>query len=230
MRDPHGFQGVDVEDVEAAAPVHQHLGQAHVADDGVDDERVAPKSRDAGRMVILIENDGRGRPLQLSGNRTRGSTYLAKSHLLLSPGAFVLQAADDDQAPVHVQECSFRQLLLVLVDVGLFVTAVAIGLGCPSEEALHHITIFKLVVQRVAMVGAWLLQELVEVIVSRRVFVLAPGLNKPTGPVKPARSGSGLPDRFDRKPVKFKIKFKIACSIGSDRLTGQFDRFTDRFD
>ena len=32
------------------------------------------------------------------------------------------------------------------------------------------------------------------------------------------------------KPIKFKIKFKIACSIGSDRLTGQFDRFTDRFD
>jgi len=30
------------------------------------------------------------------------------------------------------------------------------------------------------------------------------------------------------KPVKF--KFKIACSTGSDRLTGRFDRFTDRFD
>ena len=29
-----------------------------------------------------------------------------------------------------------------------------------------------------------------------------PGLSKPTGPVKPARSSSGLPDRFDRKPVE----------------------------
>ena len=28
------------------------------------------------------------------------------------------------------------------------------------------------------------------------------GLSKPTGPVKPERSGSGLPDRFDRKPVE----------------------------
>ena len=28
------------------------------------------------------------------------------------------------------------------------------------------------------------------------------GLNKPTGTVKPARSGSGLSDRFDRKPVE----------------------------
>ena len=29
-----------------------------------------------------------------------------------------------------------------------------------------------------------------------------PGLNKPTGLVKPARSGNGLPDRFDRKPME----------------------------
>ena len=28
------------------------------------------------------------------------------------------------------------------------------------------------------------------------------GLSKPTGPVKSVRSGSGLPDRFDRKPVE----------------------------
>ena len=62
---------------------------------------------------------------------------------------------------------------------------------------------------------------------------LPPGLSKPTGPVKPVRSGSGLPDRFDRKPVEtgqIKIKFKIACSTGSERLTGRLDRFTGRFD
>ena len=32
--------------------------------------------------------------------------------------------------------------------------------------------------------------------------LIQPGLNKPTGPVKPTRSSSGLPDRFDRKPVE----------------------------
>ena len=45
-----------------------------------------------------------------------------------------------------------------------------------------------------------------------------------TGPVKPPPSGSGLPDRFDRKPVE------IACVIGLDRYTGRFDWFTGRFD
>jgi hypothetical protein len=54
------------------------------------------------------------------------------------------------------------------------------------------------------------------------------GFTNPTGPVKPPPSGSGLPDRFDRKPVEFKSKFKIACATSSDRYTGRFDRFTGK--
>ena len=49
----------DVEDVEATASVHQHLGEALLADDGVDDERVASWSGDVGGMVPLIEGDQR---------------------------------------------------------------------------------------------------------------------------------------------------------------------------
>ena len=40
--DAHGIEGVDVEDVEATAFIHQHLGEVLLADDGVDDKRVAP--------------------------------------------------------------------------------------------------------------------------------------------------------------------------------------------
>ena len=81
-RDFHGFQGVQVKDVETAAPVHQQLGQALVADDRVNDEGIAPRSRDACRMVVLIKNNGRGRPLQPSRNGTCGSTYLMESDFL----------------------------------------------------------------------------------------------------------------------------------------------------
>ena len=47
--DAHGIEGVDVEDVEPAASVHQHLGEALLANDGID----------MGRMVPLIEGDRR---------------------------------------------------------------------------------------------------------------------------------------------------------------------------
>ena len=50
--DAHGVEGVNVEDVEAAASIHQHLGEALLADDGVDDEWVASRSGDVGGMVL----------------------------------------------------------------------------------------------------------------------------------------------------------------------------------
>ena len=43
--DPHELQGVGVHDVEAAASVHEHFGEAGVADDGVDNERVPSRAR-----------------------------------------------------------------------------------------------------------------------------------------------------------------------------------------
>ena len=59
LEDVHGVEGVDVENVEAAASVHQHLGEALLTNDGVDDERVATRSGDMGRIVPLIKSDRR---------------------------------------------------------------------------------------------------------------------------------------------------------------------------
>ena len=67
--DAHGVEGVDVEDVEAAASVHQHPGEVLLADDGVDDERVAPQSSDMGWMVPLIKSDRRFQPAKEGGGR-----------------------------------------------------------------------------------------------------------------------------------------------------------------
>ena len=41
----YSIEGVDVEDVEAATSIHQHLGEALLADNGVDDDHVAVGSR-----------------------------------------------------------------------------------------------------------------------------------------------------------------------------------------
>jgi hypothetical protein len=54
-RDAHGVESLNVQDLEAIAPVHHHLDQVLVADDGVDNEGVAPQSGDAGRVVTPIE-------------------------------------------------------------------------------------------------------------------------------------------------------------------------------
>ena len=60
----------------------------------------------------------------------------------------------------------------------------------------------------------------------------APGFLLPTGPAKPAGSGTGIPDRFGRKPVEtgqiqfffflFWFKFKCPQSILNECLYNMF--------
>ena len=66
--DAHGVEGVNVENVEAVAFIHQHLGEALLVDDGVDDEWVATWSGNMGRMVSLIKSDRGVRPAKERGD------------------------------------------------------------------------------------------------------------------------------------------------------------------
>jgi hypothetical protein len=61
LTDSHGIKSLGVHDVEAAAPVHQFFGESRVADDGVNNERISARLRDAIRMVVMVESDGRSR-------------------------------------------------------------------------------------------------------------------------------------------------------------------------
>jgi hypothetical protein len=51
-------KGLGVDDVEAAASVHEDLGKPDVADDGIDNERVLPRARHAVGVVALVKGDG----------------------------------------------------------------------------------------------------------------------------------------------------------------------------
>ena len=63
--DPHELQGVGVHDVEAAASVHEHLGEKSVADDGVDNKRVPSRVWDVVGVVLAAEGDGVLRPVEV---------------------------------------------------------------------------------------------------------------------------------------------------------------------
>jgi hypothetical protein len=49
---------VHIEDVEAAASIHQHLGEPRVADDRVDDQWLLARIGDAIRVILAAEGDG----------------------------------------------------------------------------------------------------------------------------------------------------------------------------
>ena len=52
------LEGLGVDDVEAAASVHEDLGEPNIADDGVDNERIFPWARHAVGVIALVEGDG----------------------------------------------------------------------------------------------------------------------------------------------------------------------------
>jgi hypothetical protein len=75
---------VHVEDVEVAATVHQHLGEPHVADDGIDDQWVLARVGDAVLVILAAEGDGILRPIE-EGRRSplRGKDLVPLSLVLV---------------------------------------------------------------------------------------------------------------------------------------------------
>jgi hypothetical protein len=61
--DPQEPEGLGVDDVEAAASVHEDLGEPSVADDRIDNERVPSWARHAVEVVALVEGDGLVEPV-----------------------------------------------------------------------------------------------------------------------------------------------------------------------
>ena len=60
--DAHGIEHFSVHDVEAAASIHQHLGELLHVDDRVNHKRISSRLRDAFRVVGLIKGYGGLRP------------------------------------------------------------------------------------------------------------------------------------------------------------------------
>ena len=102
--DAHSVEGVDVENVDAAASVHQHLGEALLADDGVDDERVASRSRDVGGMVPLIEGDRRFLPAEEGGDGRLDGACLPIAHLVLAFSPNGVGPSEDHNALLGLRE------------------------------------------------------------------------------------------------------------------------------
>jgi len=56
--DAEKVEGLEVDDVQAAAAVHQHLRESGVDDDGVDDERVDARGDYLVGVVVSVKGDG----------------------------------------------------------------------------------------------------------------------------------------------------------------------------
>jgi hypothetical protein len=66
-RDPQKVEGLGINDVKTVASIHEHLGEACVSDDGIDNKWVDPRIGDVVWVVITVESDGHLGPVKEEG-------------------------------------------------------------------------------------------------------------------------------------------------------------------
>jgi hypothetical protein len=68
-RDSQKVEGLGINDVETAASIHEHLSEACVGDDGINDEWVDSRIGDVVWVVITVKSDGHLGPIKKEGGR-----------------------------------------------------------------------------------------------------------------------------------------------------------------
>jgi hypothetical protein len=104
--DPQQAQSVCIEDVETATSVHQHLGEARIADDRVDDQRVLARVRDAIRVILAAEGDGILRPVKEGGRSLLRGEDLVPLPLALAVGHVHGRPPEDEEDVFHRGEAT----------------------------------------------------------------------------------------------------------------------------
>jgi hypothetical protein len=159
--DLHGIKGFSVHDVEATASVHQYLGELRVADDGVDNQRISAPLRDTIRVVIMIEHDGRSRPVEEGRHGWLSGVDFSAFQFTLAPRIIGREAAKDHEAIVDVREVVVFLPAVAPIVLGPF-AGIAFPLGTPEEVAFHHATLLEGMFDRVPVVWARFVEHLIK--------------------------------------------------------------------
>jgi hypothetical protein len=149
--DTQETEGLGVDDVEAAASIHEDLGEPDVADDGVDDEWVFPRTRHVVGVVGLVEGDGLVGPVKVDWCRHLHRTDLPMLLLAVPSRGIRRLPTVDHEAVADLGELSCLVIFLLVV-----VASPATLRGWPGsvEVAPKHSALLKGVLDGPLMIGA----------------------------------------------------------------------------
>ena len=134
-----------VQDVEAAAPVHEHLGEPGIADDGIHNEQVQSRIRDVVGMVFAAEGDGVLRPVEVGWRSLVDGEDLSALSLALSSGHVHRWSTEDEEHVLH-RGVAIVALVPRILLLGLVLAAETI------EVLAEHVTLLEGVVDRALMI------------------------------------------------------------------------------
>jgi hypothetical protein len=159
--DPHGVKGLGVHDVEATTSIHEHLGEPRVADDRIDNKRVSARLWNMIWVVIIVEGDGRPRPVEEGWRGWLDGIDFSALHLRLAPRVIGHRTTKDHEAIVDNGKVIALLLAIALVLLGPL-ARVTLSLGTLGEVAFHHAAFLEGVFDWALMVHARLLEHLIK--------------------------------------------------------------------
>jgi hypothetical protein len=154
--DPQEVKGLSIDDVKTAIAIYEHLGEACVGDNGIDNKRVDPRVGDVVWVIITVESDGNLRPVKEEGGRRLHGEDLSAFSLALVRREACRGPSVDHEAVVDLGEP-----LILVVTLGIFLFIIlldAYALKVPTE----HVAVLEIMVRGPLMVGARFFEHFIE--------------------------------------------------------------------
>jgi hypothetical protein len=155
-RDPQEVEGLGIDDVRAAAAIHEHLGEACVGDNGIDNKRVDPRNGDVVWVVITVESDGHLRPVM-----EEGAYRLHGEDLSMFSLALACREACRASSVYHEAVVDFGEPLVLVVSLGIILLVIFLD-AYAFKISLEHVAVLEVVVHGPFVVGTRLFEHFVE--------------------------------------------------------------------
>jgi hypothetical protein len=155
------IEGLDVHDVEATSPIHEHLGEALRAHNWLNDEKVGPWVRDPLRMVTTIEDDQELQPSEVLWDDGFCHVHFTLGHLEAALVAVSFGPTEDHETSRRFRKVVDGDLLFCCLGGLLWLSLLA---GQFGDEALQELAFVELVMDGEAVVLARRIHQLLEVV------------------------------------------------------------------
>jgi hypothetical protein len=154
--DPQKVKGMGIDDVEVAAAIHEHLGEACVGNNGIDNKRVDPRIGDIVWVVIMVKSDGHLGPV-----KEEGGCGLHREDLSTFPLALACREARRGSSVYHEAVVDLEEPLVFVVSLGIFLLVVFLD-AYAFKISSEHVAILEVMVHGPFVVGTWLFEHFVK--------------------------------------------------------------------
>jgi hypothetical protein len=146
-RDSQKVEGLGIDDIKAVATILEHLGEACVGNNGIDNKRVDPGIGDIVWVIITVESDGHLRPV-----KEEGGCRLHEENLSTFLLALAHREAHRGSSICHEAVVDLGEPLVLVVSLGIFLLVIFLD-AYAFKISLEHVVVLEVMVHGPFVIG-----------------------------------------------------------------------------